>query len=68
MMTQRLHRHTPRKSYTGGYESLVGGRCTCNALFHHLCRDVCLLEQELAEKESADEKLKHDLEVEKEKV
>ena len=39
-----------------------------NVSLHYLCRDVCLLEQELAEKEVTDEKLKHDLEIEKEKV
>lgn len=32
------------------------------------CRDVCLLERELAEKEAFDDKLRRELEVEKEKV
>ena len=64
--TPRLSTLTLRKNCTGEFDFLVSDIVLTNN--YCLCRDVCLLEQELQQKEMCDEKLRHDLQVEKEKA
>ena len=57
---------TPQRNSIGKSD---GGTATvCATIIVCLCRDVCLLEQELVEKVAREEKLKQDLEAEKRKV